>query len=138
MRILIDTNVLIDYLAERQPFFPYAQQIIHACETELLEGCISAQSIADIFYILRRNINEKERRKILLALCDIFAVVGLNQQQIVAALKNDMFTDFEDCLQASCAKAFHAVHIITRNVTDFELSEIPAISPESFCHQFLS
>ena len=138
MRVLIDTNVLIDYLGERQPFFNFAWRIINACDVGELDGCISAQSIADMFYILRKDMSESERRMALLALCDIFTLESMNQRQIIEALKNEAFSDFEDCLQSSCAAAFHADYVITRNERDFSASEIPAISPETFCNRFLN
>ena len=57
LRILVDTNVLIDYLTTREPFEQYARKIIQLCRTEKIFGAIAAQSIADIFYILRKEIN---------------------------------------------------------------------------------
>ena len=137
MRVLIDTNVLINYLGERQPFFDFAWRIISACDAGELDGCISAQSIADMFYILRKDMSESDRRRVLLALCDMFTVESINQRQIIEALKNDVFSDFEDCLQSCCASAFHADYVITRNGKDFSASIIPAISPDAFCTRFL-
>ena len=65
MKILIDTNVLLDYILLREPFAQSAQKIIDYCRQELLEGSIAAQSVADMFYILRKNIAIDERRRIL-------------------------------------------------------------------------
>lgn len=71
MRILLDTNVLLDYILLREPFTQDAQKIIALCQQEILHGAIAAQSVADMFYILRKDISVEERRKILLA-CAIF------------------------------------------------------------------
>ena len=137
MRVLIDTNVLIDYLAERHPFFEDALRIIKACESEEIEGSISTQSISDIFYILRKEMTESERRRILLSFCRLLTVDGVQRHQIIEALENGHFPDFEDCIQSTCARAFHADYIVTRNEKDFEFSEVSAISPKVFCARFL-
>ena len=136
-RALIDTNVLIDYIAERQPFFQDAYQIVTAAEQGLFYGCIAAHSVPDIFYILRKSIPDAERREVLRKLCDIFEVAGISRKRLVEALADESFTDFEDCLQAHCAEAFRADYIVTRNPKDFTQSIVPAITPEAFCQHHL-
>ena len=138
MRVWIDTNVLLDYLAERQPWFDDAWRIVNACKKNQLEGGISTQSIADMFYILRKAMTESERRSTLIALCNIFSVESVNRNQIIEALKNSAFSDFEDCLQALTAEAFFADYIITRNEKDYVGSSVPAIAPGDFCNRFLN
>ena len=138
MRVLIDTNVLIDFIAMRRPFYPYALKIIDACDRNLLHGCIAAHSVPNIYYILRKDVSSQDRKAILRALCDILTVEALGRGQIINALDDSGFTDFEDCLQYQCAAAFSADFIITRNADDFTASPIPAISPEDFCTQFLN
>lgn len=130
MRVLLDTNVLIDYLTEREPFFDSAYKILMDCKSGKLDGIIAAHSIADIFYILRKYYTNKERREMLLAFCDIFRVEGIDEYKIKAALKNESFTDFEDCLQLECARSAQVDYIVTRNVKDFEQSNIPVLSPD--------
>ena len=138
MRVLIDTNVLIDHIAQREPFCQNARKIILACAKKTLSGCMTAQSVADAYYILRKNVDESERRRILLYLCNILTVMSVRKSGLVSALQNKAFSDFEDCLQSGCAAAFHADYIITRNEKDFAVSPIPAISPETFCKHFLT
>ena len=116
MRILLDTNVLLDYILLREPFTQDAQKIIELCQNEILHGAPAAQSVADMFYILRKNISVEERRKILLCLCNIFHVESVDKVKLTRALMNQDFSDFEDCLQSECAAAFKADYIITRNV----------------------
>ena len=71
MRVLLDTNVLIDYLTEREPFFESAHKILMYCKSGKLDGIVAAHSISNIFYILRKYYTNKERREMLLAFCDI-------------------------------------------------------------------
>lgn len=137
MRVLIDTNVLVDYLASRQPFDESARLIIQSCQCESIDGCVSSQSIADIYYILRKSFSVSERRSLLLALCEILTVQGIDRDKLTAALKNAQFSDFEDCLQSQCAAAFRADFIITRNEKDFVFSAVPSISPDTFCERYL-
>lgn len=69
MRIFIDTNIILDYLIGREPYFDFADQIIADCANKKIEGFIAAHSIPNIFYILRKDMTENERRNILLHLC---------------------------------------------------------------------
>lgn len=138
MRVLIDTNILIDFIAMRRPFYPYALKIIDACDRKLLHGCVAAHSIPNIYYILRKEVSSQDRKDILKSLCQILTVEALGREQITNALDDSGFSDFEDCLQCQCAAAFSADFIVTRNAEDFSASPIPAISPEDFCAQFLN
>ncbi len=132
MRALIDTNVLLDFLLGREPYFSNADRIIKLCADKKIQGFMAAHSIPNMFYILRKDMTEEERREMLLNLCDIFAIEGIDSAKIVAALKNSAFKDLEDCLQSDCAKRIRADYIVTRNIKDFAISEVPAILPEDF------
>ncbi len=81
-KILIDTNVFIDYLLEREPFFDDAKGVILSCTDGKIKGCIAAHSIPNIFFILRKDFNAKERREVLLNLCKIFDIEGIDKANI--------------------------------------------------------
>lgn len=132
MRVLIDTNVLLDYIANRTPYADAAEQIMIMCKDNKIDGCIAAHSIMNIFYILRKNMTVSERKNILFYLSQITEIIGIDKQKILNSISNDVFSDFEDCLQAECAKSFSADWIITRNIKDFENSAIKAITPDKF------
>lgn len=131
-RILIDTNVLIDYLLEREPFFEDAKEVILSCVDGKAKGCIAAHSIPNIFFILRKDYSAKERREVLSNLCSIFDVEGIDKAKLLAGLSNEDFSDFEDCLQMECAKSYGADYIVTRNVADYVASEVKAIEPKDY------
>ena len=76
-RIMIDTNVLLDYLLEREPFFEDAKKVILSCIDGKAKGCIAAHSIPNMFFILRKDYSAKERREVLLNLCKIFDIEGI-------------------------------------------------------------
>ena len=131
-RILVDTNVLLDYLLTREPFYEDAEQIVAACTEGKAQGCIAAHSISNMFYILRKDYSVKERREVLSDLCLIFDVEGIDRGKILEGLQNEDFSDFEDCLQMECAKSYRADYIVSRNVSDYVISEIKAIEPKNF------
>lgn len=131
-RILIDTNVLIDYLLEREPFFEDAKEVILSCVDGKAKGCIAAHSIPNIFFILRKDYSAKERREVLSNLCSIFDVEGIDKAKLLAGLSNEDFSDFEDCLQMECAKSYGSDYIVTRNVADYVASEVKAIEPKDY------
>ena len=131
-KILIDTNVLLDYLLEREPFFEDAKKVILSCTEENTKGCIAAHSISNMFFILRKDYTVKERREILSNLCAIFDVEGIDKVKLLSGLANEDFSDFEDCLQMECAKNYGAEYIVTRNVADYSASDIKAILPGEY------
>ena len=131
-KILVDTNVLLDYLLTREPFYEESKKVIIACAEGAVKGCIAAHSISNMFFILRKDYSLNERREVLSALCSIFDVEGIDKAKLIAGLENEDFSDYEDCLQMECAKSYGAEYIITRNVEDFATSEIKAITPKDY------
>lgn len=134
-KVLVDTNVLLDYLLIREPFYEDSYKIVSDCVDGKLDGCIAAHSISNMFFILRKDFEIKERREILINICKIFTVEGIDFEKILAGLYNKDFSDFEDCLQMECAKTFGADYIITRNVADYQNSEIPPVTPQEFLNE---
>ena len=131
-KILVDTNVLLDYLLGRDPFFEDAKKVILSCTEGDTKGCIAAHSISNMFFILRKDYTAGERREILSSLCTIFDVEGIDKAKLLAGLANEKFFDFEDCLQMECAKSYGAEYIVTRNVADYSASDIKAILPSEY------
>ena len=132
MRVLIDTNVVLDFLAKREPFTKSAEAIFEACADGKVDGCIAPHSFSNIFYILRDVFSIAERKTILLDLCHVFAIEGVDHATIEATLQNDSFDDFEDALQEECAKSFLADYIITRDPSGFKNSSLSIVSPGEF------
>ena len=138
MRVLVDTNILLDYLLKREPYAENARKIIMACKQKTIAGCIAAHSISNMFFILRKEYSIDERRDILKDICRLFDVEGIDKAKILQALDNTDFKDFEDCLQMQCAISFRADYIISRNLDDFANSEVPCIYPDEFCEKYIS
>lgn len=128
MIVLVDTNVIIDFLITRIPFYEPAATIMEKCATGELEGCVAFHTIPNLWYILRK-IPDEQRRKWIEKICDCLQVVGASHDNVIKAIRMNAFKDFEDCLQDRCAEEAKADYIVTRNVDDFAESTIPAIEP---------
>ena len=132
MVVLVDTNIIIDALANREPYADNAKKILEKCAAREVTGILAAHSIPNMFYIFRKNFSQDERRFLLKNLCNIFKISDLNAKKILAALENEKFVDFEDCLQEECAVESMADYIVTRNPADFANSRVKVILPEDF------
>ncbi len=128
MKILIDTNVILDVLSDRKPFSDAAKQLFRLSETNRVTGVVSAFSFPNLVYILRKELDAEKIQQILNKLMLIFDIADLKaiDLQRVASLG---FSDFEDALQSACASRIRADYIVTRNLKDFAKSKVPAISP---------
>ncbi len=131
MKILIDTNVIIDVLNKRKDFFEdsfNALQVIF----EKHQPCVSAQTVADTVYITRKIFCDSVRQKnVIENFFASFKILSVAKKQINQAFNSPM-TDFEDAVQAFCAKTAGAKIIITRNIQDYRLSPVKAVTPKEF------
>ncbi|WP_296665247.1 PIN domain-containing protein [Treponema sp. UBA753] len=132
IRVLIDTNIFLDFFCKRASFCDSAQKIISLCKDGILHGFVAAHSISNMFYILRKDFTDDERRELLLDLCSIFTVCAVDKGKIIHALKNKSFSDFEDGLQNECALSENLDCIITRNKKDFLNSSLPVYTADEF------
>ena len=115
-----------------EPYADNAKKILEKCAAREVTGILAAHSIPNMFYIFRKNFSQDERRFLLKNLCNIFKISDLNAKKILAALENEKFVDFEDCLQEECAVESMADYIVTRNPADFANSRVKVILPEEF------
>ena len=132
IRVLIDTNIFLDFLWKRSPFCNAAEQIIALCKDGIVEGGVAAHSISNMFYILRKDFTDEERREFLVDVCSIFSICALDKEKIIRALHNKSFLDFEDGLQNECALSENLDCIITRNKKDFLNSSLPIYTADEF------
>lgn len=132
MAVLIDTNVLLNYITNREDvYLEPSVKIVEMCAKGELQGYMAFHSLSTIWYVLRKK-SGRERCENLRDICKIFRVVAASQVEIMDAIEKDEFDDFEDCLQDKCAKEVGADFIITVNEKDFCHSEIPALNPTDF------
>lgn len=131
MILLIDANILLDVLMNRQDFVKDSSMIWKLCETNQAKGYISALTFANLMYIMRKQLDPETIEKLLVQLKFIFDFTdfGVSDLQRAAEMK---WTDFEDTVQSATAERLHADFIITRNVKDFRSSKIMALTPTEF------
>ena len=132
MRLLIDTNILLDVLQERQPYFETSFEIWGLCEfDDSVTGYISAMSPANISYIMRKELTPERMQEIFMTLVMTFNVTDLCFSDLEKAA--DMkWRDFEDAVQSATASRINADYIITRNAKDFEGNGVRAVTPEEY------
>jgi len=132
MRLLVDTNVLLDILLHREGFYEEAQEFFLRCHKKRNEVIITAMSLRDIGYIVARKTHSAEdgRRAIASAYRLVTKVVGVMTDDAINALF-DRPGDYEDGLMMEAAKRSMADAIITRNEKDFGSSRIPVYSPKT-------
>ena len=128
MKILIDTNVILDVLCNRTDFVEDSLKVFKYCEANQITGCISALSVPNIVYIMRKELDSERIKEILTTLTSLFTVVDLREADLLKAADLD-FTYYEDALQSVCASRAKANYIVTRNIKDFKNSTVPAIKP---------
>lgn len=132
MVVLIDTNILLDYILCRPVFEKYATHIVNLCMSGNVTGYIAFHSVTNIFYILRKTLSVDDRKIAIRSLCDVFTVVSCSHEKVCAVMDDADASDIEDALQIECAKTCNASYIITRDIGDFKKSSVPAISPNDF------
>ena len=132
MKALIDTCVIVDVLQKREPFYKAAMDIVLAISNRRCLGVLTAKSVTDVYYILRRSIhNEEEVRKLLRILFTLFDVEDTFSTDCQLALGSPM-KDYEDTIMVQTAVRVGADCIVTRNLKDYRLSALPVFSPEDF------
>lgn len=128
MKVLIDTNIIMDVLANREGFAEPASQLFKLCEVGQVQGIVYALSIANIAYIMRKELDRSQIEEVISKLGSIFTIADMKADDLkkAAALPMD---DFEDALQSVCASRMKADFIVTRNLKDFKNSKVMAIKP---------
>lgn len=132
MKILIDTNIVMDWLLKREPFHQNAKDIIKPCINGEVQGFLACHTILNLFYLLRKDYTVQERRDILQMLCGCFHIIGINGEMLEKALATGDFKDIEDETQIQCAIHEGLDYIITRDKKGFENSPVMTLPPESF------
>lgn len=116
---------------KRPAFYEDAAKIFKLCEIKRITGVISALSVPNIMYIMRKELDEEKTKEILDTLFLIFMVADLKSSDLKMASKMK-FKDYEDAVQSACALRVKADYIITRNIKDFVQSRVPVVKPFEF------
>ena len=129
-KVFVDTNILVDLIADRIPFSKFAIQIFSKAEEGKTKLYTSSHSIATTHYLLKKYIDEKELRDILHDILDYLNIVAIDQDVIKKGLRSK-HKDFEDAIQTISAYSIEKLDcIVTRNIKDFKGSEILVLTPD--------
>lgn len=132
-KVFLDTNILVDLIADRKPFSKYAIEIFDAAESKKVKLFTSSHSIATTYYLLKKYHDEKALRGIVLSLFEFITVVPVDTFILIKGLRSK-HKDFEDSIQIHCAITIEKINcIVTRNIKDFKDSEVPVLAPDEFC-----
>jgi predicted nucleic acid-binding protein len=136
MRVLLDSNVIIDVIERRDEFFDNSYAVVHLAAKGKIEAFVAAGSISDIYYIIRRGgKNSAAAHNAIVALLQLVSICDTTASDIFSALLLNI-PDLEDAILAAGAKREKADFIITRNGQDFKDSAVPCITPTDFLSRF--
>jgi len=137
MKALIDTCVIVDVLQKREPFYKSAMDIILAVSNRRCLGVLTAKSVTDVYYILRRSIHDEEEvQKLLRILFTLFDVEDTFSSDCQLALASPI-KDYEDAIMVQTAIRVGAVCIVTRNLKDYRLAAFPVFSLDEFLEKYM-
>ena len=132
MKLFIDTNIVLDILQKREPFFTATYQAIRRALSQNAVCLFSASSVTDVFYVLRRATHDNTQAKHAIeTLSHIVVFADVQDVDIFTALELDM-RDVEDAVVSAVAERHRANYILTRNSKDYTGSPVPVLTPESF------
>ncbi|HNS41310.1 MAG TPA: PIN domain-containing protein [Taishania sp.] len=131
-KVLIDTDVILDFLFDRKPYSDNATKILALCESGAINGFVTSIMLSNIYYLLRKTASHVKVIESLKMLLQFLEVQTTDKKAVLAALKSD-FKDFEDALQYFSAQQDSEISvIITRNVKDYKTSKLAIMPPEIY------
>ena len=130
MKILVDTNIIIDALTSREPFREAAEQIFLLAANQIEDMYITASSATDIYYLIRKYLHDTDQaRNTMSKLYELFLILDVTSGDCQKALSSRV-KDYEDAVIASCANRNQMDYIVTRNIRDYEHSKVKAVLPD--------
>lgn len=131
INVFVDTDVILDLLADRKPFSEFSEELFELADKKELKIFVSSLSFSNLFYILRKFGNAKKAYKTLNGLKLLVGILAVDEKIINLALSSD-FNDFEDAIQYFTAKENGIDILITRNIKDYKKAEITILNAEEF------
>jgi predicted nucleic acid-binding protein len=130
--VLIDTDVILDFFFDRNPYSDDAAIILSLCEKKIVVGFVTPVIISNVYYLLSQSGKQEKVIEKLISLLTIVDVVSIDKNTILVALHSD-FKDFEDALQNYSAELNGTINvIITRNTKDYKKSKLSVMKPDEF------
>lgn len=133
-KVFVDTDIILDLLAGREPYYQYAAKLFSMADSGKIEICVSSLTFSNLNYILSKQFSVAQARKKLLTFKTLVTVLSVNEKVVDLALNSD-FKDFEDALQYFTATEFKVTTLLTRNLKDYKKAEIAVLSAEQYLKQ---
>jgi predicted nucleic acid-binding protein len=130
-KIFVDTDIILDLLSKRVPFYIPSAMLFSLADKGHIKLFVSSLSFANLNYVLSRQYNASQARKLLLKFKTLVTVLAVNDKIIDLALSSD-FKDFEDGIQYFTAIENNLKTFLTRNLKDFKVAQIPVMTAEQF------
>ena len=130
MKVLVDVNVVLDVLLDRQPHYAGSAAVWSAIESGAVEGLLSAHAVATIHYLIRKEAGAAKARQTLTSILRVFGVAIVDERVILQALEMQS-TDFEDSVTAAAAELAECDLIVTRDPKGFRGSPVQVLAPEA-------
>ncbi len=134
MKVLFDTNVLLDVLLDRTPHVESSARLFAYVESGKIEGVICATTVTTVHYLADKTIGPKLAKNAIQDLLSIFIIAPVNRLVLDRAMKMHKMADFEDAVICAAAQQVGCDGVLTRNLKDFRKAQIPIYSPEELAH----
>ena len=128
MRLLLDTNILLDVLLARSPHADAAVRILAAVEADVVTGVIGATSVTTVFYLATKAVGVRRAKGHVRTILSLFEIAPVTEAVLARALELG-FADFEDAVIHEAARAARCTGIVTRDVQGFKRADLPVYSP---------
>ena len=128
IRVLLDVNVVLDVLTNREPFAADAEAVLGLAERGVIEGVVAAHTVTTLYYLVAKHLGRAKTKRVLSDLLHILGVVEVDEDRIRHALAMD-WPDFEDAVQAACAEKAEASYLVTRDKKGFKRAVSKVVTP---------
>jgi len=129
MRLFIDTNVILDVLTDREPWFEDSAAVLSLVDAPGVEGLVAAHTVTTLFYLTSKSLGRQRAASVLLDLLDHVKVTPLDQDLLLRALSLG-WDDVEDAVQGISAQRAQADYLVTRNPSDFPSTAVSVVTPQ--------
>ena len=129
VRVLFDTNVVLDVLLAREPYSGTAARLFSLVDTGKLAGSVCASTVTTVYYVAAKSTGSRQAKRLVHELLDLFDLAPVDRVVLETALRLD-FADYEDAVVHEAARACGATGIVTRNGKDFARAALPVFSPD--------
>jgi predicted nucleic acid-binding protein len=136
VRVVLDLNVVLDFLLARKQFLGSAEILLLA-ENRKIDAYLPLHGVSTVYYFCRKQYSDETSRKQISTLVEIATVISIDNEGLHAAI-NSPIGDFEDALVVETARFAKADYIISRNTSDYKNSDISAVTPEQFIERYFS